>query len=76
MFVLSKGKVIELPDTEPIKLTITPEQYGDYVAMEIHKCYSVDDEIAIIRQKDEKPEEYATYYAYCEACKAKVKAMI
>ena len=31
-------------------------------------------EFAILRQKDEKPEEYNAYYAYCEACKVFVKA--
>ena len=30
-------------------------------------------EFAILRQRDEKPEEYAAYYAYCEQCKAFVK---
>ena len=31
-------------------------------------------EFAILRQKDEKPEEYNAYYAYCEECKDFVKA--
>ncbi len=26
-----------------------------------------------IKGSDEKPEEYATYYGYCEECKAFVK---
>ena len=47
--------------------------YGVAVANEIHKKYSLDDENALHRQKDEKPEEYAEYYAYCEQCKAYVK---
>ena len=47
--------------------------YGVAVANEIHKKYSLDDENALHRQKDEKPDEYATYYAYCEQCKAYVK---
>ena len=48
--------------------------YGDAVDAEIRKRYTVSQEFAILRQRDEKPEEYAAYYAYCEECKAYVKA--
>jgi hypothetical protein len=48
--------------------------YDDAVDAEIRKRYTVSQEFAILRQKDEKPEEYAEYYAYCEECKAYVKA--
>ena len=48
--------------------------YGEAVENEIRKKYSVSAEFAILRQRDEKPEEYATYYAYCEECKAYVKS--
>lgn len=49
--------------------------YDDAVDAEIRKRYSVSQEFSILRQKDEKPDEYAAYYAYCEECKAYVKAM-
>lgn len=39
----------------------------------IREKYTVSDELAILRQRDTKPEEYAEYYAYCEECKAKSK---
>lgn len=48
--------------------------YDELVDAEIRKRYSASQEFAILRQKDEKPVEYAEYYAYCEECKAKVKA--
>lgn len=48
--------------------------YEDAVNSEIRKRYTQSAEFAILRQKDEKPEEYAVYYAYCEECKAYVKA--
>ena len=48
--------------------------YDDAVDAEIRKRYSVSQEFAILRQRDEKPEEYDAYYAYCEECKAFVKA--
>ena len=47
--------------------------YDEAVDAEIRKRYSVSQEFAILRQRDEKPEEYAEYYAYCEACKEFVK---
>lgn len=47
--------------------------YDDAVDAEIRKRYSVSQEFAILRQRDEKPEEYAAYYAYCEECKMLVK---
>lgn len=47
--------------------------YDEAVDAEIRKRYSVSQEFAILRQRDEKPEEYAQYYAYCEQCKALVK---
>ena len=47
--------------------------YEEAVDAEIRKRYSVSQEFAILRQRDEKPEEYAEYYAYCEQCKAFVK---
>ena len=44
------------------------------VNIKIRERYTESQEFAILRQKDEKPEEYAEYYAYCEECKAFVKA--
>lgn len=48
--------------------------YEDAVDMKIREKYTASQEFAILRQKDEKPEEYQTYYNYCEECKAFVKA--
>lgn len=35
--------------------------------------YSMSDELAILRQRDEKPEEFAAYHDYAEQCKKIVK---
>ena len=51
---------------------ITYEQYIVYL---IRKRYTQDDEFAILRQKDRKPEEYAEYDSYCEQCKTQAKAI-
>ena len=40
---------------------------------EIFKRFTFAQELAIQRQKDEKPEEFAEYFAYCEQCKVYVK---
>ena len=48
--------------------------YADAVVNEIRKKYDINAELAIQRQEKDKPEEYAEYYAYCEACKALVKS--
>jgi hypothetical protein len=48
--------------------------YDEAVNTEIRKRYTESQEFAILRQKDEKPDEYAEYYAYCEECKVFVKA--
>ena len=47
--------------------------YEEAVDMKIREKYSLSQELAILRQRDEKPEEYAAYFAYCEECKAFVK---
>ena len=48
--------------------------YDEAVDAEIRKRYTVSQEFAILRQRDEKPVEYAEYYVYCEQCKEYVKS--
>ena len=48
--------------------------YGEAINTKIRERYTESQEFAILRQRDEKPDEYAEYYAYCEECKAYVKA--
>lgn len=57
---------------------LTPEQirekYESEVNALIREKYTLSQELALLRQRDTKPEEYAEYNAYCEACKAQAKA--
>lgn len=46
---------------------------GEEVNARIRERYTESQEFSILRQKDEKPDEYAEYYAYCEECKKFVK---
>ena len=44
----------------------------EMIALVIDSRYSIDAQIAILRQKDEKPEEYAEFFAFAEEVKRKV----
>ena len=50
--------------------------YPNLVSRLIRERYSVDDEMAILRQRDTKPEEYKAYNTFCEECKARAKREI
>lgn len=50
--------------------------YGQEVNRLIRARYSLSDELAILRQRDEKPEEFAEYTAYAEECKRRAKEMV
>ena len=50
--------------------------YSATVSSLIRKRYSVNDELAILRQRESKPNEFAEYNTYCEQCKAKAKSLI
>lgn len=50
--------------------------YEEYVNTLIREKYTLSQELAILRQRDTKPEEYTKYYAYCEECKVKAKAVL
>lgn len=80
---LINGKYIEMTDDEIAQSYIGLDEaeteywenisYDDAVNAEIRKKYTESQEFSILRQRDEKPEEYAEYFAYCEECKAYVK---
>lgn len=48
--------------------------YGEAVNKLIRERYSLSEELAILRQKDEKPHEYEVYYSFCEECKEFVQS--
>lgn len=49
--------------------------YEQRVVDRIRAVYSIDDELAILRQRDTKPEEFAEYNAFCERIKAEERAV-
>jgi hypothetical protein len=52
------------------------QDYGELVESLIRRKYSLSAELAILRQRDSKPEEFAEYNAYAEQCKAEAKEML
>ena len=62
---------------ELVKKCIGAEKiYAIRVDELIREKYSLSNELAILRQKDIKPEEWQAYNAYCEECKRKAKEEI
>lgn len=48
--------------------------YGQLVSQYIGERYMLSQEVAIQRQRESKPDEFAEYNAFCEACKVRAKA--
>lgn len=53
-----------------------PIAYEDLVVKLIEEKYSINSQIAIIRQKNTKMDEYNDFYNYCEQCKSQAKNFI
>lgn len=58
------------PEPTPIPID---EQYRQRVVNLVREQYSVDDELAILRQRDTKVEEFNQYNTYVEECKARAR---
>lgn len=72
MKIYKNGKYIEIEDIQS-ENPILP--YEQRVVNRIRERYSVDDELAILRQRDTKPEEFAEYNAFVEKIKAEERAV-
>ncbi len=57
------------PDAEPEPVP----SYAEMVVAKIRERYSLNDEIAALRQRDTKPAEFAAYNSYVEQCKAEAR---
>ena len=70
------GQYIEMTqeEIEALKNDVPPVPYKDRVVDRIRAVYSVDDEIAIIRQRDVKPEEFLAYNELVERIKEEEKS--
>lgn len=59
---------VEIPEATPYRPT-----YEERVVELIRLRYDINEELAILRQRDSKPEEFAEYDVYCEECKQLAK---
>lgn len=50
-------------------------EYSERVTKLIRERYSINDELAILRQRDTKPEEFEAYNTYAEECKKKAREL-
>lgn len=66
-YILSGDNIIQFWN----KSVIT---YKDLIVSKVRTTYTIDDEIAILRQRYDKPEEFEAYYNFVEQCKAEAKA--
>ena len=49
--------------------------YEELVTRFIRERYSLDAELSLSRQRETKADEFEEYYAYCETCKARARAI-
>lgn len=66
------GIVVDIEENIP---RLEPIPYEQRVVNRIREVYSVDDELAILRQRDTKPEEFNEYNAFVERIKAEERAV-
>ena len=50
--------------------------YENLVVSLIRKKYTINQELAILRQQNSKPKEYEEYFNYVEECKLQAKASV
>lgn len=66
------GIVVDIEGIAEIETPSIP--YEQRVVNRIRERYSVDDELAILRQRDTKPEEFAEYNEFVEQIKAEERS--
>lgn len=58
-------------ETSPV-----PMDYGETVNGLIRRKYTLSEELAILRQRDTKAEEFEAYNSYAESCKEEARLLI
>lgn len=67
---------VYIPFTAEEQVQYNQQRYENLVESKIRARYTLSQELAILRQRDTKQDEYQEYFNYCEACKAEAKAEI
>lgn len=73
MRVLENGKYRDMTAEELAQIENSKPTYRERVVSRIREKYSIDDELAILRQRDTKPEEFAEYNTFVEQIKDEEK---
>ena len=72
-YALVNGALVARDKTAELARIKTTIEYPKLVEKKIRTKYSVSAELAILRQRNSKPEEFAEYNAFCELCKSEAK---
>ena len=67
--ILNDGWIVYVQ--EPVEPYVPT--YEECVEQLIREKYSINQELAIQRQRDTKPSEFEEYFAFCEECKTMAK---
>jgi GrpB-like predicted nucleotidyltransferase (UPF0157 family) len=74
--------MMEIPYSTKIRLAKLEGQeamdalYPEYVSHLIHEKYSINTELALLRQMNSKPEDFDEYNSFAEECKARARREI
>ena len=72
-YAIVNGVLVARDKTAELSRINNTIAYPQLVENKIRKKYSVSAELAILRQRNSKPEEFAEYNAFCELCKSEAK---
>ena len=72
-YAIVNGVLVERDKSAELAKIKTTIDYPQLVENKIRTKYSVSAELAILRQRNSKPEEFAEYNAFCELCKSEAK---
>ena len=77
MRVLENGVYRDMTPEELEREANAPQpSFKERVIARVRAVYSVDDELAILRQRDAKPQEFAEYNALVEKIKTEERGVV
>ena len=76
MLILKNGEYQTVTPDTLSEIPMFQPSYEEQVAELIRKKYTIDEEFAIQRQRETKPEEFLAYFTYCESCKKEAKELL
>ena len=71
--IMGKNGTADIEEVDEVP-KYTDAEYSERVNALIRERYSDSEELSILRQRDDKPSQFAEYYTYCEECKKRAKA--